>query len=282
LTDAVMVDSLLRRVARRLRSAGVIPAERESAWLIEAADGRRWQDIILEGQVAPEAKRRAVSLARRRAEGEPLQYLTGVAGFRLLELNVGPGVFIPRPETELVVDQALAHLPRTGVAVDVGTGSGAIALAIADERPHARVLATESSAAALKWARANRDALSLAVDLYHCDLLSGLPEDLRGRVDVVVSNPPYIASQEANALPPEVLEHEPHEALFAGALGTRSLRRIARLARSWLRPGGWLVLEIGASQDELAGALLDENGYVDRSVHTDYNGRARIAVGRWR
>jgi release factor glutamine methyltransferase len=277
-----MVDSLLRRVARRLTNAGVIPAERESAWLIEAAAGRRWRDIVVDGRIAPDAEKRALSLARRRAVGEPLQYVTGVAGFRRLELSVGPGVFIPRPETELVVDQALSRLPRAGVAVDVGTGSGAMALAIADERPDARVLATESSTAALKWARANRDALSLAVDLYHCDLLSGLPEGLRRRVDVVVSNPPYIAPQETDELPPEVLLHEPHDALFAGARGTRSLRRIARTARSWLRPGGWLVLEIGASQGDPAGALLDENGYVDRSVHTDYNGRARIAVGRSR
>jgi release factor glutamine methyltransferase len=278
----VTVDALLRRVARRLISAGVTPAERESAWLIEAAAGRPWRDIVVAGEVAPEAERRAFSLARRRAAGEPLQYVTGVAGFRRLELNVGPGVFIPRPETELVVDQALGYLPETGVAVDVGTGSGAMALALADERPDARVLATESSAAALKWARANRDRLSLAVELYHCDLLSGLPEDLRRRVDVVVSNPPYIAFQETNLLPPEVLGHEPHEALFAGAHGTRSLRRITRMARSWLRPGGWLVLEIGAAQDELARALLDENGYIDRSVQTDYNGRPRIAVGRSR
>jgi release factor glutamine methyltransferase len=275
-----MIDSLMRRVARRLTSAGVVPAERESAWLIEAAAGRRWLDIVLDGRVATETEERAMSLASRRAAGEPLQYVTGVAGFRRLELKVGPGVFIPRPETELVVDHALSRLPNAGVAVDVGTGSGAIALALADERPDARVLATESSAAALRWARANRDALSLAVDLYHCDLFSGLPEDLRRRVDVVVSNPPYIALEETNALPPEVLAHEPHEALFAGALGTRSLRRIARMARSWLRPGGWLVLEIGASQGEPADALLDEAGYVDRSVHTDYNGRARIAVGR--
>jgi release factor glutamine methyltransferase len=276
----VMVDALLRRVARRLISAGVTPAECESAWLIEAAAGRPWRDIVVAGEVPPEAERRALSLARRRAAGEPLQYVTGVAGFRRLELNVGPGVFIPRPETELVVDRALGYLPETGVAVDVGTGSGAMALALAHERPDARVLATESSASALKWARVNRDRLSLAVELYHCDLLSGLPEDLRRRVDVVVSNPPYIDSQETNLLPPEVLGHEPHEALFAGAHGTRSLRRITRMARSWLRPGGWLVLEIGAAQDELARALLDENGYVDRSVQTDYNGRPRIAVGR--
>jgi release factor glutamine methyltransferase len=272
----------LHRVARRLMRAGVIPAERESAWLIEAAAGRRWQDILVEGEVGPEAERRSLSLARRRAAGEPLQYVTGVAGFRNLELTVGPGVFIPRPETELVVDRALGHLPEAGVAVDVGTGSGAIALAIADERPDARVLATESSAAALKWARANRARLSLAVELYHCDLLSGLPQSVRGRVDVVVSNPPYVAPEETNSLPPEVLGHEPHEALFAGAHGTRSLRRIARLARSWLRPGGWLVVEIGAAQEELARVLLDENGYVDASVQTDYNGRPRIAAGRSR
>jgi release factor glutamine methyltransferase len=276
----VRAEALFRRVAQRLTSAGVVPSERESAWLIEAASRRRWRDIIAEGEVAPEAERRALSLARRRAGGEPLQYVTGIAGFRRLDLHVGPGVFIPRPETELVVEEALARLPERGVAVDVGAGSGAIALALADERADARVLATEASAAALKWARVNRDLLSLEVELYRCDLLSGLPPGLRRRLDVVVSNPPYIALPESASLPPEVREHEPHEALFAGDQGTQFLRRIAEGARSWLRPGGWLVLEIGASQGELAPALLEEHGYDERSVKADYNGRPRIAVGR--
>ena len=280
MTAVVRAEALFQRVAQRLTVAGVVPAGRESAWLLETAAGRRWRDIVAEGEVAPEAERRALSLARRRAGGEPLQYVTGIAGFRRLELRVGPGVFIPRPETELVVAQALAHLPEKGVAVDVGAGSGAIALAVADERADARVLATEASAAALEWARANRDRLSLEVELYHCDLLSGLPPGLRRRIDVVVSNPPYISLPESASLPPEVRDHEPHEALFAGDDGIELLRRIAESARSWLRVGGWLVLEIGASQGALALALLEEQGYDQRSVKPDYNGRPRIAVGR--
>lgn len=237
-------------------------AERETRWLAEASAGPS----------------HLAELVRRRIEGEPLQYLTGLAGFRYLELKVGPGVLIPRPETEVVTQFAIDLLPQGGVLVDVGTGSGAIALAIKHEREDARVLATEVSDEALVWARLNRDELGLDVELLHCDLLEGLPQDLSGAVDVVVSNPPYVADDERRALPKDVVEHEPEVALFAPGRGLGVIERLARAAREWMQPGGHLVLEIAPMQARAVTALL--GGYEDVSVYPDLTGRERVVVGR--
>ena len=220
------------------------------------------------------------SLTNRRAAGEPLQYLTGIAGFRRLELQVGPGVLIPRPETESVAGRAIDLVPQGGIAVDVGTGSGAIALAIADERPDAVIFATDCSDAALAWAEKNRGATRAAVELIRCDLMDGLPPHLRGTVDVVVSNPPYVATSDRASLPVDVVEHEPHEALFADGDGMSVLRRLAPEAMRWLRSEGWIVLEIGESQEEAVLTLLGEAGYADARVSPDLAGRPRIAEGR--
>jgi release factor glutamine methyltransferase len=237
-------------------------AEREARWLADAS----------------EDPSHLAELVRRRLEGEPLQYLTGVAGFRYLELKVGPGVLIPRPETEVVTQFAIDLLPRAGVLADVGTGSGAIALAVKHEREDARVLATEVSDDALAWARLNRDELGLDVELLRCDLLEGVPRDLAGALDVVVSNPPYVADEERRALPREVVEHEPEVALFAPGRGLGVIERLARDAREWLRPGGHLVLEIAPTHAPGMTALL--GAYEDVSVYPDLTGRERVVVGR--
>lgn len=256
-------------------------AEREAAWLIEAATGRRAQELVSHAaDVDAGAVARVEALVRRRAAGEPLQYLTGIAGFRQLELLVGPGVFIPRPETELVAGRAMELLPPRGRAVDVGTGSGAIALSVALERPDATVYATESSSVALSYAARNRDATGLGVELAHCDLLEGLPQELRGAVDVCVSNPPYVPTGERGSLPRDVADHEPAEALFSAGDGLGVLRRLASEARRWLRPGGWLVAEIGDRQGTPARALLAAAGYRDVVVSRDLAGRERIVEGR--
>ena len=133
-----------------LRRGGIAGVDSEARRIVEAASSRNRSDLILDPAIDEDAAERALEFARRRASGEPLQYVTGVAGFRRLDLAVGPGVFVPRPETELVVEKAIARLPHRGTLVDVGTGSGAIALSVADERPDARVMATERSAAALE------------------------------------------------------------------------------------------------------------------------------------
>jgi release factor glutamine methyltransferase len=263
-----------------LRDANIAAPQQEALWLIEAVTGAAAATVNAGVGVTEEDCGRVLRLARRRAAGEPLQYLTGISGFRALELRVGPGAFIPRPETELLVERALARLPHGGVIVDVGTGSGAIALATAHERADARVYATEASHNALRWARLNRKRLGLAVELVSGDLLDGLSRDLRGGIDVVVSNPPYVSAAETSCLPSDVRDHEPHEALFAGPGGLEVIERLVAEAREWLAPRGWLVLEIGASQGPSAANELRTRGYDEISVYRDLAGRPRMAEGR--
>jgi release factor glutamine methyltransferase len=219
-------------------------------------------------------------MAANRITGQPLQYLTGLAGFRRLDLHVGPGVFIPRPETELVAELAMKRLVEGGRLLDLGTGSGAIALAVADERPDATIYATEISHDALIYARKNRDDLGLQVELYESDLFDALPEELLAGLDVIVSNPPYVAWSYRHRLPPEVVEHEPPEALFAPGEGRTVIGSIVRGAVRWLRPGGWLVLEIAEDQGPDVFELLEETGYSDVAIRKDLNDRDRIAEGR--
>ena len=223
-----------------------------------------------------------MDLVRRRVAGEPLQYLTGLAGFRRLELRIGPGALVPRPETESLAGRAVDLLPEGGTAVDVGTGAGPIALAIADERSNARVIGTDVSDEALRWARLNRDELGLDVELIQCDLFEGLPNRLRRAVDVVVANPPYISENERNALPAEVVDHEPEVALFASRDGLEIFERIAVSARGWLRPGGWFLSEIGDRQGATVARLLEFLGYSEVVIRPDLVGRPRIAEGAWR
>ena len=266
-----------------MRAAGLEAAEREGDWILEAATGLDRTRYAAETQeIEASVQVRAFELAARRAGGEPLQYVTGVAGFRRLELAVGPGVFIPRPETEGVAGRVIEKLPENGIAVEIGTGSGAIALAIADERPAARVIGTDISDDALEWARLNRDVLGLDVELIRCDLFEALPNDLRGSVDVVVANPPYISEHERNALPKEVVDHEPGVALFASRDGLEIFERIAVGARGWLRPGGSFLSEIGDRQGTTVTRLLEFLGYSNVVIRPDLVGRPRIAEGVWR
>jgi release factor glutamine methyltransferase len=255
----------------------VVHAQEESWWLVEAATEHSRSDLLT-GRVVIEAaaRNRALELARRRAGGEPLQYVIGRAAFRYLDLTVGPGVFIPRPETELVAERAIELLRPHGTAVDVGTGSGAIALSIAVERPDAVVMATEASPRALAYARRNAARYGAAIELYLCDLLGGLPGHLRGAIDVCVSNPPYVPPAERRLLPVDVVAHEPSEALFSEGGGLTTTRRLAREARSWLRAGGRLVLEIGDRQGASVAAMLGSLGYREVAAGRDLSGRERI------
>lgn len=223
---------------------------------------------------------RADALVLRRIAGEPLQYLTGIAGFRRLDIAVGPGVFVPRPETEVLVEHALARLPEGGTLVDLGTGSGAIALAIADERSDARVVATEASADALRWAAVNKERLSSRVEFLEGDLFAPLPDEFRGKIDVVVSNPPYIADDERSALPSDVLDHEPHIALFSGTDGTSIIERIVEDAPTWLRRGGWLMIEISPHLQTVVPRLLRSAGFEGTDIHLDLADRPRVVEGR--
>jgi release factor glutamine methyltransferase len=273
------VADLLERLVEELADVSESP-ESEARWLLQEIAGGSSSQILTRDEIDEDSARVVLTLAARRARGEPLQYVTGVAPFRHLDLAVGPGVLVPRPETELVVERVMELLPRGGIAVDVGTGSGAIALALKQERPDALVWGTESSTAALAWAERNRSGTGLDVEMIRCDLLSGLPEELLRRIDVVVSNPPYVAPEERALLPRDVREHEPEEALIAPDHALSVIERLAEEARSWLRDGGWLVSEIGETLGPRVTSLLAGLGYEDVSVRPDLAGRDRIASAR--
>jgi release factor glutamine methyltransferase len=214
----------------------------------------------------------------RRCAGTPTQHLTGEVGFRRLVLEVREGVFVARPETEILVDVALAMLPEDGdaVVVDVGTGTGAVALAIADERPATRVLATDLSAEAVALAGANATRLGLHVEVLVGDLLDPLDPGVQGRVDLVVSNPPYLDVAERDGLPREVLA-DPPLALFGDVGG---YERLFGAARAWLRAGGGVAVEVDG---RIAGDVADaaaRAGFRDVTVHPDLAERPRVVSGR--
>ena len=218
-------------------------------------------------------------LVRRRGDREPVAYIVGTRGFRHLDLKVDSCVLVPRPETELVVDRCLELLRDAAdpAVLDVGTGSGAIALAIASELPAARVTATDISPAALDVAWANAVALGLAVEMRQGDLLDGMGDR---RFDLIVSNPPYVSEQEIEGLEPEVAVHEPRLATVAGD-GLDAYRRLLPDAREHLADGGWLVLECGAGQAEWLAAELDRLGYGAADVARDLAGIERVVSARW-
>ncbi len=238
--------------------------------------GPREADWIAEEAADDEA---AIAMARRRAAGEPLQYILGSAHFRELRLVVRPDVLIPRPETEVLVERALSHLPKGGIAVDIGTGCGAIGLSIAYERPDATVLATDVSEPAVACARQNAEIIGADVEFHVGDLFAALPAALRGTLDLVVSNPPYVADSDRDFLSPGIVEHEPHVALFAGVDGLDVTRRLVADARGWLKPGGWLVFEISEFSGDRVKDLLTSWGYGNVAIHPDLGGRDRMAEG---
>jgi release factor glutamine methyltransferase len=220
---------------------------------------------------------------RRRAKREPLQYIEGEAAFRDLRLRVDPRVLIPRSETELLVDQVLAWARgREGLhALDVGTGSGAIALSLATEGPFARVVATDVSPGALEVARAN---LAAAAPGAPVELLEGAGyAPVRGQTfDVVVSNPPYIGEDERGALDPGVRDWEPEQALFSGADGLDVIRELVAGAPRILRPGGLLALEIGWKQaGSVAELVRAVDGFSEPAVRRDLEGRDRIVTAEF-
>jgi len=225
-------------------------------------------------------------MVERRRAGEPLQYVLGVWGFRRLELIVDRRVLIPRPETEVVVEVALRELDRLAapspVAVDLGTGSGAIALSVALEAPSARVWATDLSDDALAVARANLAGMggrvAPRVRLVAGDWFDALPGELRGQVDLIVSNPPYVGA--AEDLPAEVADWEPATALVAGPTGLEAVAGILAQAQEWLRRPGAVVIELAPHQAADAAELARRAGFADVEVHPDLAGRLRALVGR--
>ena len=226
--------------------------------------------------LAPAQHTQFLALCQRRAAGEPVAYLTGHKEFYGLPLQVDARVLDPRPDTETLVDWALevmAPLPSPRVA-DLGTGSGAIALALQSQRPTAQVLAVDASSDALAVAQANAQRLGLPVRFVQSDWLAGV----EGVFDAIVSNPPYIPSADPHLA---ALTHEPLQALASGADGLADLRTIVAQAPAHLAPGGWLLLEHGYDQAEAVRALLTQRGFVQVQSHNDLAGIARCTGGQW-
>jgi release factor glutamine methyltransferase len=230
-----------------------------------------------EGLSSGEARRFGRALCRR-CTGTPTQHLTGEQGFRRLVLTVRPGVFIPRPETEVVVDAALEAIgdASSPVVVDVGTGTGAIALSVALEHPGARVIATDASSEAVALASEHARRFGLTVEVREGDLLEPVRDDLAGSVDLVVSNPPYVEPGEIETLPADV-RADPASALVGGLA---VYERLAAQASGCLRPGGALVVEFGDEQGEAVAGALRAAGFVGVRVRPDLSGRDRVVEGR--
>lgn len=281
---ATEVRALLDEGAAKLARACDEP-RREAEVLLGAALGRSrvWllanpDEVVLDC----EATDRYEAFLTRRAHGEPVAYLLGGKEFWSLPLNVGPGVLVPRPETELVVERALAHLPadRDLDALDLAAGSGAIALAVASERPRCRVVATDVAPAAIEATCENALRLGLADRV--AALRGAWFEPVTGRwFDLITSNPPYIAADDAR-VEPGVRRYEPAEALFSGPTGLEALQVIIAGAPGHLRPDGWLVVEHGDTQGAAVRALFTAAGFEEVQTVRDLSGRERCTEGRLR
>ncbi|MFF2496127.1 peptide chain release factor N(5)-glutamine methyltransferase [Agromyces sp. NPDC058064] len=272
-------------LVRTLAAAGVpdpeVDAELLMGHVLGLSRGGLQARLVIGGGLSAADAAELASLAERRARREPLQHLTGRAAFRSLELAVGPGVFVPRPETEGVaqigIDALRAVADPEPIGIDLGSGSGAIALALATEVPHAKVWAVENSPEAFPWTRRNVDEVGAPnLELVFGDLATALPE-LDGRVSVVVSNPPYIP---LGAIPrdPEVRLYDPERALYGGADGLDVVRVLSQRARALLRPGGMLVIEHGEAQSADIAALLEADGWRAVAHHRDLTGRDRATT----
>lgn len=278
LTVATMLRSAVELLARAGVSSPDVDAELLIGFVLGMSRGEVQAKVITGTTVSTSEMAAITALVERRAGREPLQHITGRAPFRSLELAVGPGVFVPRPETEQVaqfaIDALRAAASREPIGVDLGTGSGAIALALATEVPHALVYGVENSPEAFLWTRQNfRESGADNARAVFVDLASALPQ-LDGTVAVVISNPPYIP---LGAIPrdPEVRLFDPEHALYGGEDGLDVVRQVSRTARRLLHRGGTLVLEHGELQAAAIAAILAADGWRAIASHPDFLGRDR-------
>lgn len=292
--DVVAWRALLAETVARLEAGGLAissPAA-EARWIVEEASGLEGAELAL-GLDDPATVRgvaRLDAMVARRLAGEPIQYVLGRWSFRTLDLLCDRRVLIPRPETEQVVEQALAELdalradrPRghRAIVVDLGTGTGAMGLSVAVERPGTEVWLVDRSPDALAVARANLAGLGMAggrVRVAEGSWFDALPDDLRGRVDLVVTNPPYVADDEP--LDPSVVAWEPADALVSGPSGLECYEAILAEAPTWLTGNGRLVAEIGATQAVAVAELARAAGFAEVAVHPDHAGLPRTVVAR--
>lgn len=267
------IDATLHAARARIE-----PGEAEGLLAYVLGTSRSWLYSHGEDTVDAASVGSFEQLVARRAAGEPVAYLIGRRGFWQFDLQVTPATLIPRPETELLVELALERLPRDRLlrVADLGTGSGAIALALAHERPSAQVIATDASAAALAVARANAEALTLArIEFREGSWFEAIAGE---RFDLIVSNPPYIATDDDHLVHGD-LRYEPRSALASGIDGLEAIRVIAAGAAQHLQPGGWLLLEHGWEQGEAVRALLQSAGLLGVTTARDLENRERATMG---
>jgi release factor glutamine methyltransferase len=266
-------------VRQALAQSGLVPVDAKALLAHVVGSNRAWLAAHEGDALTPAQAEAFFALCRRRVNGEPVAYVTGTREFWGLELAVTPDVLIPRPETETLVEFALAKLPRDRPVrvLDMGTGSGAIALALAHDRPNAAVLATDNSDAALAVAQGNAQRLLLTnVTFSAANWYTGIPPE---HWDLIASNPPYVGVGDSY-LKEGDLRFEPASALSSGPDGLAALRVIVGGARDRLVPGGWLVVEHGHDQSEAVRELLRAAGFSDVSASRDLAGIARVAAGR--
>lgn len=256
-------------VRRMLQNGGVANWQQEAMWLVQEANARGLSADALQ------------DWTRRRINGEPLQYILGNTDFFNVTLAVGPGALIPRPETEILVEEALKTIdglvsPRI---CDICTGTGAIALALAKELPNASVVASDISQDALHWARKNLESCGLKnITLRQSDVFSGVAP--LAPFDLITANPPYVTAEEYENLESVVKDYEPELALVSGEDGLDLIRFIVREASKYLVPGGWMLMEIGCGQGAALREMLEDGGFRNVEILRDYAGLDRIAKGQ--
>lgn len=282
MSDAVSVRDALDAAVDALAAAGVEDPRLDAELLLGEAMGRERAALAADpdAEVPPTAGRAFGEMVRRRLRREPVAYILGRKGFRRLELAVDPRVLVPRPETELLVELALELRPQR--VLDVGTGSGAIALAVADELPDAEVTATDTSTQALEVARANAERLGLSERVRFLE--GTLPDDERG-FDLILANLPYVAERDWPSLQPEVTQYEPREALLAGPDGLDAYRAFIpecslHLSRYATQRKGALAVELGEGQAPAVADLMREAGFEEVETRRDLAGIERVVVGR--
>lgn len=274
----ITVCQTLQQATSRLSAAGVENARGESRWIVEDAVGASREQLLLNPD-QPITFSQEVKIDRqvaRRCSGEPLQYILGKVNFYGYDLRVGPGVLIPRPETELLADLAIRCMPKEGCICDMCTGSGALAIVLAAQCPKTapQIVAVDISANALAYAAANCRRHHTVVNLLQADLFSAFTPSVK--FQLIVANPPYIAPREYRDLPVEVRNYEPREALVADLGGTGCFQRLANGARHHLAEGGRLLCEIGEEQSEKCRQIAYQAGFSRVIIHQDFNQRNRF------
>lgn len=272
------LQSAVQYARQKLVAGHCSNAQQEAKWIIE----HTFREYKLRKEcshIPDQAAKKIDALLQRRINGEPLQYLLGNTEFHCLELLVGPGVLIPRPETEILVEEALRLYPGYGIVCDLCTGSGAIPLAMAKNLLQTSFLACDLSEQALHWARLNQQKNHLSnVAFYQGDLFQSFPPDVR--FSLLTANPPYVSRQEYAELPSVVRDYEPELALLSGEDGLDLVRRIIREAPRYLLPDAWVLIEIGSTQGQAVRDLLHHDNWCEVRIRKDYSGHDRIAIAR--